>query len=99
MVTKRGCYTVAAAVLGLALAGCASRQQGVDAPAADTSRVPPPAPGPQGEMEVGVSFTDPAAESAVADEDAAERHEPPPTQTYSPANKLSPEEKGAAGAP
>ncbi|GEM_PF-6963973 len=77
----------------LLLAACAAKQgkteEPVGSPAAEAASEPF---SPTGEMEVGMSFDE--GEEPEAKEPAA--HEPPPTQTYSPANKLSPEEKAAA---
>lgn len=73
-------------------AACAAKQEKAAAPASPTGAEASAPFSPSGELEVGVDFDD--GEEPAEKEPAG--YEPPPTQTYSPANKLSPEEKAAA---
>ncbi|MBN2194299.1 MAG: hypothetical protein JW751_15895 [Polyangiaceae bacterium] len=91
-------WVLALAASGLLSVACAARQESAAAPASDAAATNTSSEpfSPTGEMEVGMSF-----DEGEAPEDAEETvggREPPPTQTYSPANKLSPEEKAAANA-
>jgi len=74
-------------------AACAAKQEKAAEPASPTGAEAASEPfSPSGELEVGVDFDE--GEEPAEEEPAG--YEPPPTQTYSPANKLSPEEKAAA---
>ncbi len=82
-----------ACVGALCCVACGAKQQRVEEPMAPTAAEAAAEPfSPSGDMEVGVSFD----EGEEPPEEEEEGYEPPPTPTYSPANKLSPEEKAAA---
>ncbi len=84
-----------ACVGALCCAACAAKQKQAEESMAPTTAEAAAEPfSPSGDMEVGVTFDE--GEEPPGEE--AEGYEPPPTQTYSPANKLSPEEKAAAEA-
>jgi hypothetical protein len=86
---------VVLSALGLVVCACAAHQKNAGDPlAAEPTETASEPFSTSGEMDVGVSFDDGADATEEEEEDVS--HEPPPTPTYSPANKLSPEEKGAA---
>jgi hypothetical protein len=98
-VTMRSSYWLFGACAGgFLLVACAAGQEKAETPsntpATDSSDSGPVPPG--NDMEVGMKFDEGEAPAEAEEEEGS--HEPPPTQTYSPANKLSPEEKAAAKA-
>ena len=85
-------------VCALGLGGCAGKQRAAEQPATSgSSGAGAEGLSTTGELDVGVSFSGGADDSEPGTAESAD-NEPPPTQTYSPANKLSPEEKAAANA-